>query len=153
MKKILIVVCLAFFIAGFAVAQVGPGGTLYVSTKSLDLKTSAGKKVTTLSYGDKVTVTQVDGKNVEVKSSTDASLIGWAPSANFSAKKIVVGSASATSAKEVALAGKGFNQDVENTYSSQGEINFADVDKIESITADETALMNFIKEGRLSPGK
>ncbi|WP_461257896.1 hypothetical protein [Treponema sp. R80B11-R83G3] len=153
MKKILIVVCLAFFIAGFAAAQVGPNGTLYVAVKTLDLKSLAGKKVATLSYGDKVTVTQVNEKSVEVKSATDPSLIGWAPSANFSAKKIVVGSASTTSAKEVALAGKGFNQDIENSYSTQGEVDFADVDKIEAITADETVLMRFIQEGHLSAGK
>jgi len=153
MKKILIVVCLAFFIAGFAAAQVGPGGTLYVSIKTVDLKLTSGKKVATLTYGDRVIVTQVNGNNVEVKSATDSSLIGWAPSANFTTKKIVVGSASTTTAKEVALAGKGFNQDIENTYSSQGQVNFDDVDRIEAITADETALMRFIEEGRLSPGR
>jgi len=153
MKKTFIVVCLVFFIVGFAAAQVGPNATLYVAVKSIDLKTAAGKKVATLSYGDKVTVTQVNGKNVEVKSDSNASLIGWAPSANFSTKKIIVGSASTTSAKEVALAGKGFNQDIENSYSSQGQVNFGDVDKIEAINADETALMRFIEEGRLSPGK
>jgi hypothetical protein len=153
MKKAFIVVCLVFFITGFAAAQVGPNATLYVAVKTIDLKSSAGKKVATLSYGDKVTVTQVNGKNVEVKSDSNASLIGWAPSANFSTKKIIVGSASSTSAKEVALAGKGFNQDIENSYSSQGQVNFGDVDKIEAINADETALMRFIEEGHLSPGK
>jgi len=153
MKKAFIVVCLVFFIAGFAAAQVGPNATLYVAVKTIDLKSSAGKKVATLSYGDKVTVTQVNGKNVEVKSDTNTSLIGWAPSANFSTKKIIVGSASSTSAKEVALAGKGFNQDIENSYSSQGQVNFGDVDKIEAISTDETALMRFIEEGHLSPGK
>jgi len=44
MKKVLIVVCLVFFIAGFAAAQVGPGGTLYVSTKNIDLNHRQGKK-------------------------------------------------------------------------------------------------------------
>ncbi|GBU28079.1 hypothetical protein R84B8_01637 [Treponema sp. R8-4-B8] len=153
MKKYLFVVCLVFFVAGFAAAQVGPNATLYVAVKTMDLKSSAGKKVATLSYGDKVTVTKVDGKNVEVKSDADSSIIGWAPSVNFSTKKIIVGSASTTSAKEVALAGKGFNQDIENSYSSQGEVSFADVDKVEAITMDETALMRFIEEGRLSSGR
>jgi len=152
MKKSLIVVCLVFFIAGFAAAQVGPNATLYVSVKSIDLKSSTGKK-STLSYGDKVTVTQVKDKSVEVKSDADPSLIGWAPLASFTTRKIVVASASTTTAKEVALAGKGFNQDIENTYSSQGQVNFDDVDKIETITADETALMRFIQEGHLSAGK
>ncbi len=155
MKKYLIVFCLVFFIAGFAAAQVGPNATLYVAVKTIDLKSSTGKKVATLSYGDKVTVTQVKEKekSVEVKSATDPSLIGWAPTANFSTKKIIAGSTSTTSAKEVALAGKGFNQDIENSYSSQGEVNFDDVDKIEAITTDEAVLIRFIEEGHLSSGK
>jgi len=148
MKKILIVVCLAFFIAGFAAAQVGPNATLYVSVKTIDLK--SGKK---LSYGDKVTVIQVKDKSVEVKSDTDPSITGWAELAKFSSKKIIVGNASTTSAKEVALAGKGFNQDIENSYSTSGQVNFDDVDKMEAITADDTALMRFIQEGHLSAGK
>jgi len=153
MKKILVVICLAFFITGFAAAQVGPNATLYVAKKTIDLKSSAGKILGTLNYGDKVTVIKVDGKNVEVISAANPSLSGLAPSASFTTKKIITGNTSATSAKEVALAGKGFNQDIENSYNTQGELNFNDVDKVESITSDEAALMRFIEEGRLSTGK
>jgi uncharacterized protein YgiM (DUF1202 family) len=156
MKKKLIVICLALFITGMAVAQVGPGRTLYVAVKTIDLKSSTGliaSTVTTLNYGDEVTVVQVNGKFVEVKSSANSLLTGWTTSANFTTKKIISGSTSSTSAKEFALAGKGFNQDVENSYGKQGEINFADVDKIETITANESDLKRFIEEGRLSAGK
>jgi len=154
MKKILIVVCLVFIITGFAAAQeFGQNATLYVSVNNVDMVSSTGDKVAKLSYGDKVTVIKVVGKNVEVKSVADPSKIGLVPSAKLTTKKIVVGSSSTTSAKEVALAGKGFNQDVENTYSTQGQVNFDDVDKIEAITADDNALMRFIEEGHLSPGR
>jgi esterase/lipase superfamily enzyme len=156
MKKYLIVGCLVFFIAGFAAAQIGPGRTLYVSVKTVDLKSSSGliaNTVTTLNYGDEVTVKQVNGKFVEVRSVKDPSLSGWTASANFSTKKIISGNTSTMSAKEVALAGKGFNQDVENSYSTQGQINFSDVDKIETITIDDSTLTRFIEEGHLSTGK
>jgi hypothetical protein len=156
MKKNLIVVCLVFFVAGFAAAQIGPGRTLYVSVKTVDLKSSTGLiagTVTTLNYGDEVTVKQVNGKFVEVKSAADPSLSGWTASANFSTKKIISGNTSTMSAKEFALAGKGFNQDVENSYSTQGQINFTDVDKIETITVDDSTLTRFIEEGHLSTGK
>jgi len=153
MKKSLFVVLLMLIIVSFAAAQVGPGRTMYVSVKTLNLKSSAGKVVSTLKYGDEVTVSQVNGKLLEVKSAADSSLTGWADLANFTTKKIITGNTSAMTAKEFALAGKGFNQDVENSYSTQGEVNYDDVDKIESITTDETVLMRFIEDGRLSPGK
>jgi hypothetical protein len=156
MRKILIVVCLVFLITGMAAAQIGAGRTMYVAVRTIDLKSSTGLfagTVTTLNYGDEVTVVQVNGRSVEVKSATDPSLTGWAPSANFSTKKIIAGNTTSTSAREFALAGKGFNQEVENSYSTQGELNFADVDIVETITADESALMRFIQEGNLSAGK
>ena len=155
MKRKAIVICLVLFAAGFAAAQIGPGRTVYVAVRNISLKSSTGLlagTVTTLNYGDEVTVKQVDGKYVEV-SAGNSSLTGWAPSANFTTKKIIAGSEATTSAKEVALAGKGFSQEVENSYSTQKQLNFDDVDKIEAIKTDETALMRFIEEGRLSTGK
>jgi len=156
MKKYLIVICLAFFITGLASAQIGAGRTMYVAVKTIDIKASTALlagTVTTLNYGDEVTVIQVNGKSVEVKSAANPSLTGWAPSANFSTKKIITGNTTTTSAKEFALAGKGFNQDVENSFSnSQENLNFDDVDKIEAIKTDEEALLRFIKEGNLSAG-
>ena len=71
MKKIIIVICFIFFITGMATAQVGPGRTLYVSVKTVSLKSSTGLlagTVASLNYGDQVTVTRVEGKSVEVRS-------------------------------------------------------------------------------------
>jgi uncharacterized protein YgiM (DUF1202 family) len=155
MKRKLFIIFLALFITGFAAAQIGPGRTVYVAVKNVTLKSSTGllaTTVATLNYGDEVTVKQTDGKYVEV-TTPDSSFTGWTVSANFTTKKVIAGSAASTSAKEFAMAGKGFSQETENSYSSQKQLNFDDVDKIELITADEPALMRFIEEGRLSPGK
>jgi len=57
-----------------------------------------------------------------------------------------------TSSDEVALAGKGFTPEVESGYRAKHpEMNFAQVDKIESIKVDSTTLQAFIKEGDLKP--
>jgi hypothetical protein len=57
-----------------------------------------------------------------------------------------------TSSDEVALAGKGFTPEVENSYRAQHpEMNFAQVDRIESITVSPAKLQAFIKEGDLKP--
>jgi uncharacterized protein YgiM (DUF1202 family) len=155
MKKVFIVFCLALFISGMAAAQVSRGGTLYVAVKSAALKSSTGffaSNKGTLNYGDRVTVLQVSGKFLEVRSVSNSSLTGWVASANFSVRPIVSGTSSTTSSKEVAMAGKGFNQEVENSYKSQKNVNYADVDKTESAKANEAELKRFLEEGRLSMG-
>ena len=155
MKKAFILVCLALFVTGLAAAQVLKGGTLYVAVKTTALKAStgffAGNKGT-LSYGDRVTVLQVSGKFVEVRSVANPSLTGWTASANFSTRPVVSGTASTASSKEVAMAGKGFNQEVENSYKTNKNVNYADVDRTESIRVNETELKRFLEEGHLAMG-
>lgn len=57
-----------------------------------------------------------------------------------------------TSSDEVALAGKGFTPEVESSYRAQHpEMNFAQVDRIESNRVEPATLQAFIKEGDLKP--
>jgi hypothetical protein len=156
MKKVLFLLFLVFIFTGFVSAQVSRGGTLYVAVKSQPLKSSTGFFASTrgtLNYGDRVTVLQVSGRFVEVRSATNSSLTGWAPSANLSAREIISGNTATLSARETALAGKGFNQEVENSYKSQNRnLNYADVDRVEAITVTEANLQRFLQEGRLAMG-
>jgi len=155
MKKFLIAFCLILCITGFAAAQLSRGGTLYVAVKTVTLKSSTGFFASnrgTLNYGDRVTVLQINGKFAEVRSATNASLSGWTPSANLSARQIVSGNTATVSARETAMAGKGFNQEVEDSYKKQGNLNYTDVDRVEAITIGETNLRRFLEEGRLSMG-
>ncbi|MCL2443898.1 MAG: hypothetical protein FWD13_10615 [Treponema sp.] len=155
MKRVLCVLCLVLFITGLAAAQVRAGGTLYVAVRTQDLKSGTGIFASTrgrLNYGDRVTVIRVSGRFVEVRSATNASLTGWAPSANLSARQVVAGTSSTATAREVALAGKGFNQEVEASYRRQGNLNYADVDRVEAITVVEADLIRFLQEGRLAMG-
>jgi len=155
MKKLFIIFCLVLFVTGFAAAQVSAGGTLYVAVKNVALKSSTGFFASTkgtLNYGDRVTVVRVNGRFVEVRSAANSSLTGWTASANLSARQVVSGSTNTASAREVALAGKGFNQEVENSYRSQQSVNYADVDRTEAITVNEADLRRFLEEGRLSMG-
>jgi uncharacterized protein YgiM (DUF1202 family) len=156
MKRFLIFFCLVLFITGMAAAQVSRGGTLYVAVKSATLKSStgffAGNKGT-LKYGDRVTVLQVNGKFVEVRSAANSSLTGWVTSASFSTRPVVSGTAGTASSKEVAMAGKGFNQEVEDSYKAKKNVNYADVDKTEAIAVNAAELKRFLEEGRLSMGE
>ena len=57
-----------------------------------------------------------------------------------------------TSSDEAALAGKGFTPEVESGYRAKHpEMDFAQVDKVETYKVDPAALQAFIKEGDLKP--
>jgi hypothetical protein len=57
-----------------------------------------------------------------------------------------------TSSDEAALAGKGFTPEVESGYRAKHpEMNFAEVDKVETFKVDPATLQAFIKEGDLKP--
>ena len=57
-----------------------------------------------------------------------------------------------TSSDEVALAGKGFTPEVESGYRAKHpEMDFGQVDKVESFKVDPATLQAFIKEGDLKP--
>jgi len=57
-----------------------------------------------------------------------------------------------TSSDEVALAGKGFTPEVEAGYRAKHpEMDFGQVDKVESFKVDPATLQAFIKEGDLKP--
>ena len=155
MKKL--VVLLAFFAlaSGVLCAQVNKGGTAWVSAKSATLKSStwffAGTRGT-LDMGAQVTVLQINGNWAEVQSAANTSLSGWTQVSNLSARQIV-SSGTGASASEIALAGKGFNQEVENAYKAKGELNYADVDRTEAIKVSQDELYTFVTEGRLFTGE
>lgn len=154
MKKLLILIIMGLIIIGSAAAQT-VGSTMYVSVKSAALKSSTGFFASTrgtLNYGDRVTVLEVSGRFIRVRSA-NSTLEGWTPSANLSARQIVPGNTSTLSATETALAGKGFNQEVESAFRARGGAgNYADVDAVERVAVTEDGLRRFIEEGRLSMG-
>ena len=81
----------------------------------------------------------------------------WAPTAGWAQGLNLPGLLTGTPVKqtssdEVALAGKGFTPEVENGYRSKHpEMDFAQVDKIETFKVDPATLQAFIKEGDLKP--
>jgi hypothetical protein len=57
-----------------------------------------------------------------------------------------------TSSDEVALAGKGFTPEVESGYRQKHpELNFAQVDRVETLKVNPAKLDAFIREGGLNP--
>jgi len=155
MKRGLFIFCLILFVSGLAAAQ-SAGSILYVAVKTLTLKSGTGafdSSQGTLKYGDKVTVISINGKFAEIASADDPTKTGWTSTANLSKKQITAGTSSTASAKEMALAGKGFNQETEKNLKNQKkDLNFADVDKTEAIKVHEKEVKRFLEEGKLKVG-
>jgi len=159
MRKIIVVTCMFVCVGAVLQAQAIKGGTMYVASKTVELKSSTGffsSVKGTLQYGAAVTILEINGKWAEVRSAANSSVSGWTTVANLSAKRIVSGSgtggASGATASEVALAGKGFNQEIENAYKAKGKLNYADVDRTEAQRVTKKELQDFITTGRLYQG-
>ena len=155
MKKLFALFVFTLLVSGALFAQFKNGETAWVAAKSVDLKSSTwffAGKTGTLALGAEVTVLQVSGNNIQVRSTANTSLNGWTSTSNLSARRIVASGTSA-SASEVALAGKGFNQEVEDSYKSGGELNYTDVDRTEAITVSQDDLYDFVKDGHLFTGE
>ncbi|MDR0374857.1 MAG: hypothetical protein LBH85_03950 [Treponema sp.] len=153
MKRFLffLLVCLAASSSLFAQKK---GDVMYVAVKSVNVKSSTGFFASTkgtLSYGAQVTVRSVSGSKVEVAAGT---LTGWVASSALTSKRITVSTASTSaSAKEIALAGKGFNEEVEGVYRTENanlDRAYAAIGAVESIVVDDEALKQFIVDGKLA---
>ena len=76
-------------------AQIAPGGTAWVSARTVELKSGTGFFATSrgiLSFGDQVTILQVSANWAEVRSGTSSPLTGWMPVDNLSVTSISAGS-------------------------------------------------------------
>jgi uncharacterized protein YgiM (DUF1202 family) len=157
LKKLMMLLGLTVILAVTAAAQVSKGQTVYVTAKSLAIKSGTGffaKTVGTLGYGNEVTVLQVNGKWAEVRYSGRPVITGWTAQTNLTTKRIVAtGGTGSASSREVAMAGKGFNEEVENAYKEGGHnVDYAAVDATEANKVSEDELLSFITEGKLSMG-
>jgi uncharacterized protein YgiM (DUF1202 family) len=110
-----------------------------------------GKVVTELAYGDKVSVAQPQGAWMRV---TFANQSGWVHTSALTTKNIVMkagdGAQTSASSGEMALAGKGFNSDVEAKFKADHKnIDFTTVDRMEKIRIPTSALQKFADAGGL----
>ena len=151
MKKVVFLSLIVAFFCAPVFAQ-SAGSTMYVAVKTADLKSSTGVfagNVGTLKLGDTVTLVSTNGKWAQIR--TQNSLSGWVAMAALTSKR-VASSGTSASAREVALAGKGFNESTEIEYKKSG-LNYSVVDQMETINIPGAELLKFIEDGRLSKGE
>ena len=156
--KTSILIFLLICLSGFAAFAVGTNMmSVQVKTGELRLTPSfLGKIISRLYYGDRVYVMEEKGSWLRVGMSAGAAE-GWIHASALTPKKIVLQAGAkdveaAASGDELALAGKGFNQQVESEFRAKNpNLDFSWVDEMERYVVSEKQMKQFLKEGSLSP--
>jgi hypothetical protein len=100
-------------------------------------------------------VTQISAQAGWFKIRTSRGIEGWIHSSAVRTKSFTLAAIDQSfktqaTAEEVALAGKGFNKQVEEEYKSRNtELNFAEVDRMLKIIVQPEELRKFLVNGRL----
>ena len=136
-------------------------GTMKVTQANQSLHAEpnfSGTPIAAVPQGSEVKVVTISGDwyKVEYQGNT-----GWIHRQAFAEVKtpkfslpglLFGGGVQQTKSDEVALAGKGFTPEVEASYRQKNpNMNYAQVDQVESFKVDPTKLQTFIKEGGLTP--
>ncbi|NQU38825.1 MAG: SH3 domain-containing protein [Lentisphaerae bacterium] len=131
--------------------------TMSLQVRKGDLRASASflsEIVGSVSYGDRLTVEETKGAWVRVKA-LEGERAGWLHSSALTEKKIQLKAGDkdaevAASSGELALAGKGFNAEVESKFKEQNkEADFAAVDRMEAIIISTRDMQAFLKAGNV----
>jgi len=127
------------------------------TTAVRDTPSFIGKAIATLSYGDRIEVSETQGVWARVK--TPGGATGWTHTSALTTERIVLKSGRQTaqtraSSDELALAGKGFNSDVEAEFKkSHRNMDFTWIDKMEKIKIPSCEMESFLQEGGVTPQK
>ncbi|HUX21577.1 MAG TPA: SH3 domain-containing protein [Spirochaetia bacterium] len=156
MRKFLIILCLLAATTGVAFSQAK---VMSVTVKEAPVRATPsflGKIVADLSYGAQVEVVETQSGWVKVNLPSGQGT-GWLHSSELTEQKLAVKSGSnvnqSASGSEVALAGKGFNKQVEDQYKSEKNLDYTWVDKMEKISYKPQQLVTFLEEGDLQGGQ
>ena len=136
-----------------AVAAVAATQMMSVQVRSGQLRAKPsflGQVQGTVNYGDRLEVLDSSGPWLHVKGEGGK---GWIHRSALSEKKIALKSgdrdvAGGASGDELALAGKGFNDEVEAEYRTLNpQLDFKWVDRMEKFRVDGDEAARFLKEG------
>jgi hypothetical protein len=149
-RKLILPILLAVLIS----AGVMAAETLKVTVKTTKLRTSPkfyAPAVATLQFGD--AIQKLDQQGDWIQGMTTAGLQGWVhgsaveePTFSLTARRT---SGTGTSADEVALAGKGFNEQVEEEYRKTSNLDYTWVDRMAQMMISESEMEQFLREGKL----
>ncbi len=150
---------LALLVAGAASAA---SKQMSVTVKQTEVRATAGylgKVVGTLVYGDRVTLLDQPANApkgwVKVVGPDSNKVQGWVNLSALTEKEIQLASSSGTvqqsaSSGDVALAGKGFNSDVEAKYKEEQKLDYTWVDRMQAFQVPPEQVAAFLQAGGLT---
>ena len=124
-------------------------------TQVRDKPSFLGKILGVLNYGDRVTVLDQSSKAWIKVLGPDGRLQGWVNASALTTKKIELAAGSqnvqqGASSGEVALAGKGFNEEVEKQYKADGKLDYTWVDRMKEYNPTDDQVAAFLEQGGLN---
>lgn len=104
-----------------------------------------------LNYGDRVEVLEETQGWARIRHGVST---GWVHASALTTRRIVMQAGEAdvqraATSSEVALAGRGFNQEVEDRYRAESGLDYDTVDRMEGYALDPERLAAFLSEGKL----
>lgn len=154
----LIIVCLALLGIMFLYVPANAQETLSVQVKEGELRATPsflGQIVTRVAYGDRVTVIEDRGtwKKVSVRSGKQ----GWMHTSALTTKKIALKAGqtnvqTGATQNELALAGKGFNEQVEASYRKENRnLDYTWINRMETFKVSPDQMRSFLAQGYVIP--
>ena len=115
------------------------------------------KVVSNLAYGDQVALSGEEGDWRKVTPAKGGAP-GWMHVSALSEQVIILNPTNkdveaAASSDELALAGKGFNKQVEAQYRTQTHLDYSKVDEMEKIVVPPNRIRDFLQKGGLGGGQ
>jgi SH3-like domain-containing protein len=113
--------------------------------------------VASVQYGDAVTVLEEQSGWMKVQGPGGKE--GWIHNSALTRKRVILradgkDAPTGASADELALAGKGFNSDVEAQFKAENkDVDFTWVDRMEKIKIDPKEIREFLAQGKVEPAK
>jgi uncharacterized protein YgiM (DUF1202 family) len=150
--------CLVLLLGSAGVAANPEEMSVQVKTGELRATPSfLGKIVGRVAYGERVGVLEVRSPWIKVQASNAGSVAGWIHESALTQSRIALKAGGTdvqqtASGDELALAGKGFNEQVEESFKAKNpKVDFAWIDKMETFVATDDEMRRFLEQGQVEP--
>lgn len=155
MKIYTYMLCAGLGLAGYSPVMAAPAQlTVQIEVGQLREKPSVfGKIITDVKYGDRLDIVTRQEPWIQVRTADGKT--GWMHQTSLTKKKLALSAGAqdvgrTASGEELAMAGKGFNSQVEADFKAKNQnIDFTWIDRMEKITVSERESLTFLKEGGL----
>ncbi len=158
MARLAAVVAACFALLAYSPTNGAAGKGMSVQVKQGQVRATPsflGKIVATVSYGDRVEALESKGGWIRIAPPGKKNP-GWIHSSALTEKRIVLKAGkreteAAASSGELALAGKGFNADVEAAFKVRNRnIDFTWIDRMQEMKVPPETMRAFLEEGKLA---